>query len=145
MNHDTEHYESPHLMADGREKRSLHDHIAASLAALSTPGSNIAAFFSDPDIAISGSGLNELFTGPEAAKEGVEWVAGLGLQWKLRSVVSWMRGDIAWAQVRIDVTTEEGGNEVEVPYMMTGVFARIPGGWRWLYWGGSEPQNPPRV
>src|SRR6478736_3135284 len=32
-----------------------------------------------------------------------------------------------------------------VPYATTGVFGHGPDGWQWLYWGGAEPQETPRV
>jgi hypothetical protein len=32
-----------------------------------------------------------------------------------------------------------------VPYWTTGVFGLDGDGWRWLYWGGSEPQESAKV
>ena len=32
-----------------------------------------------------------------------------------------------------------------VPYWTTGVFGLESDGWRWLYWGGSEPQESAKV
>ena len=37
-----------------------------------------------------------------------------------------------------------GGDEL-VPYWTTGVFGLDGGAWRWLYWGGSEPQESAKV
>jgi hypothetical protein len=43
----------------------------------------------------------------EAVQNGMTWVTTLNIRWEPRLVVSWMRGDIAWAQIRIDGHTIE--------------------------------------
>ncbi|MFJ2684221.1 nuclear transport factor 2 family protein [Pseudomonas sp. NPDC087342] len=97
--------------------------------------------FADPDVAIAGSGLDENFMGAEAVQNGVTWVTTLNIRWESRLVVSWMRGDIAWAQIRIDGHTIENEKPTVVRYVATGIFQRKGDGWTWLYWGASEPQK----
>lgn len=138
-------YESPSMIVDDALRASLTAFIAKTLDAFSTPGSDAAAYFADPDIAISGSGLDEYFMGAEAAQNGITWVTTLGIRWEPRIVVAWMRGSIAWAQIRIDGHKVEKGAPAVVPYVATGIFQRIHGGWTWLYWGGAEPQKEARL
>ena len=57
----------------------------------------------------------------------------------------WRRGDLAWAQILGGVDVTESGGVVRVPYTTTGVFSLGADGWRWVYWGGAEPQESPRV
>lgn len=94
---------------------------------------------------IAGSGLDEYFIGPKAAQNGIAWVTTLGIRWEPKIVVSWMRGDMAWAQIRIDSHVRENGAPAVLPYVATGIFKRDGEGWTWLYWGGSEPQATPRL
>jgi len=138
-------YQSPSLITDPATRDSLNAFIAQTLHAYSTPGSNAASYFTDPDIVIAGSGLDEFFVGPEAAQGGISWVTTLGTRWEPKIIVSWMRGDLAWAQIRIDGHTQENGAPAVVPYVATGIFQRNRDGWTWLYWGGSEPQATPRL
>ncbi|MER7805453.1 nuclear transport factor 2 family protein [Streptomyces parvulus] len=138
-------YRSPSMISDTELGESLNTFIAQTLNALSTPGSNAPAFFADPDIAVSGSALGEHFMGIEAAQRGIALVAASDIQWEPRLVVSWMRGDIAWAQIRIDGHTVEDGTSVGVPYEVTGIFHRDEDRWTWLYWGGGEPQENSRL
>jgi hypothetical protein len=56
-------------------------------------------------------------------------------------VTVWRRGDVAWAQILASVRAADE----DVPYWTTAVFGRDGGSWRWLYWGGSEPQESPKV
>ena len=138
-------YQSPSMISDAATRESLNTFIARTLHALSTPDSGVAAYFADPDVVISGSGLDEYFIGPEKAQAGVRWVTTLGIRWEPRIVVSWMQGDIAWAQIRIDGHKMEDGAPAVVPYVATGIFRRNGDGWTWLYWGGAEPQKVPRL
>ncbi|MGE7990014.1 nuclear transport factor 2 family protein [Pseudomonas sp. NPDC089554] len=138
-------YQSPSMIADPATRESLNTFIADALQALSTPGSNITDYFADADVAIAGSGLDEYFMGRDAVHEGLTWVATLGIRWQPRLVVSWMRGDIAWAQIRIDGHKLEDDTPIVVPYVTTGVFQRTGDSWSWLYWGGGEPQQTPRL
>jgi SnoaL-like domain len=138
-------YTAPLMITDEATRESLNTFIARGLDKLSTPGSDVADTFSDPNIAIAGSGLDEYFMGPDEARSGMTWVSTLNLRWQPRVVVSWMCGDIAWAQIRMDVhKTKDAGTEI-VEYVMTGVFGRDGDGWSWLYWGGGEPQKEPKV
>lgn len=138
-------YQSPSMISDAEIRESLNTFISQTLQALSTPGSDVARYFADPDVVIAGSGLDEYFIGPEEAQKGVEWVTTLNIRWEPRIVVSWMRADIAWAQIRIDGHKMENGTPAIVQYVATGVFKRNGDGWTWLYWGGGEPQQEPRL
>jgi ketosteroid isomerase-like protein len=138
-------YQSPSMISDAATRESLNAFIAKVLQGFSTPGSNVAKYFADPDVAIAGSGLDEFFMGTEAVQNGVSWVTTLNIRWEPRLVVSWLRGDIAWAQIRIDGHTTENGEPTVVQYVATGVFQRKGDGWTWLYWGGGEPQKVARL
>lgn len=138
-------YSSPLTIVDASTRESLNNFIASGLDALSTPNSNVRDYFSDPNVAIAGSGLDEYFIGPEAARSGMTWVTTLNLRWEPRVIESWMHGDIAWAQVRMDVHKTEDDVTQIVQYVMTGVFQLKADGWVWLYWGGGEPQKDPKV
>lgn len=138
-------YQSPSLITDAATRESLNAFIAKVLEGLSTPGSDVAKYFADPDVAIAGSGLDEYFMGTEAVQHGVTWVSTLNIRWEPKRVVSWMRADIAWAQIRIDGHTIENGEPTVVQYVATGVFQRNGDSWAWLYWGGGEPQKVARL
>lgn len=138
-------YQSPSLITDAATRESLNAFIAKVLEGLSTPGSDVAKYFADPDVAIAGSGLDEYFMGTEAVQHGVTWVSTLNIRWEPKQVVSWMRADIAWAQIRIDGHTIENGEPTVVQYVATGVFQRNGDSWTWLYWGGGEPQKVARL
>lgn len=138
-------YQSPSMISEPLIRESLQIFIKQTLGAFSTPDSNASAYFSDPDIVISGSGLDEYFIGPEAAQSGIKWVTTLGIRWDPQLVVSWMHGDIAWAQIRINGHKMEDGVPAIIPYVATGIFRRSGESWTWLYWGGSEPQKEPRL
>jgi len=138
-------YQSPSMITNTATRESLNALIANVLQGFSTPGSDVAKYFADPDVAIAGSGLDEFFMGTEAVQNGVTWVSTLNIRWEPQLVVSWMRGDIAWAQIRIDGHTIENGEPTVVQYVATGVFQRTNDGWTWLYWGGGEPQKVARL
>lgn len=138
-------YQSPSMISDAATQASLNAFIARTLHALSTPESGIAAHFADPDIVITGPGLDECFIGPEMAQAGARWMTTLGIRWEPKIVLSWMQGDIAWTQIRIEGHKTERGAPAVVPYLSTGIFRRKTDGWTWLYWGGSELQKEPRM
>ena len=50
---------------------------------------------------------------------------------------------MAWAQIHGSVHVVRDGADEVVPYWTTAVFGLEDGRWRWLYWGGSEPQASP--
>ncbi|TPK65610.1 nuclear transport factor 2 family protein [Mesorhizobium sp. B2-4-19] len=137
-------YKSPSI-ADDQTKRALHELIARTLDAMSTPGSDASSYFSNPDIAVAGSGMDEFVFGPEEVRGLAELVSSWAMRWEPKMVVCWRRGDIAWAQIRIGVRKVENGAEVVVNYVATGVFALEQDAWSWLYWGGGEPQMQARV
>ena len=138
-------FESPSMISDVATQASLNAFIARTLHALSTPESGIAAYFADPDIMITGPGLDECFIGPEMAQTGARWMATLGIRWEPKIVMSWMQGDIAWTRIRIDGHKMERGAPGVIPYLVTGIFRRKTDGWTWLYWGGAEPQKESRL
>jgi hypothetical protein len=133
------------MVADQETRDEIVSLVEATYEALSTPDSAVGEFFSEPDIAVAGSGVGELFNGPEIASSAARVVASRGFTWKCDSVTLWRHGDVAWGQILSTVHVTHENSEEAVPYLTTGVFGRESGGWRWLYWGGSEPQNPPRV
>ena len=55
------------MVLDDEAEVSIRTLIEQTYTAMSTPGSNFADFFGADDIAIAGSGLDELWTGPESA------------------------------------------------------------------------------
>ena len=119
--------------------------IAETYAAMSSGEPGTSRFFDHPDIAIAGSGQGELVAGPETAAMMAEGVTGLGYRWAPDEVTVWVRGEFAWAQILGTVHVDTDGREEAVPYWTTGVFGRDKRGWTWRYWGGSEPQENPRV
>lgn len=112
---------------------------------MSTPGSAVDRIFDSPDVAVSGSGVGELFYGPEDVVSVARAVASRGFRWTPENVTLWRRGDVAWAQILGSVRVSSDDETEDVPYWTTGVFGFDDGRWRWLYWGGAEPQDPPRV
>jgi len=133
------------MVADEETRQSLLALIQTTYDALSTPGSDVASLFGAADIAIAGSGQGELWAGPEEVVGAATVVASWGFRWTAETTTVWRRGEVAWAQILGSVhVVRDGGDEV-VPYRTTGVFGLEATGWRWLYWGGSEPQDPARV
>jgi hypothetical protein len=112
---------------------------------LSTPGSEFTDLFCDPDLTIVGSGVGEVFAGPEAASRAGAGVATAGFAWDPGQITIWEHGDVAWAQILGSVTVKSDDGVEAVPYSTTAVFGRVADTWRWKYWGGSEPQDEPRV
>jgi hypothetical protein len=124
------------MLADDETRVAVEALVAATYAALSDPGSDVASLFSHPDIAVAGSGRDELFTGPEEVGAAAVRVSASGLRWTPRRTTVWCRGDVAWAQV---LGTVQRAGEEAVPYRTLGVFTREDDGWHWVSWGGSEP------
>jgi len=52
---------------------------------------------------------------------------------------------MAWARILGSVHVVREGSDEVVPYWTTAVFGREDDRWRWLYWGGAEPQESPKV
>ena len=132
-------------MADLETQRAVQGLIEATYEAMSTPGSDVADLFGAEDIAIAGSRQGELWTGPDQAVAAATVVSSRGLRWTPETTTVWRRGDVAWAQILGSVrVVRDGANEL-VPYWTTGVFGLEGGRWRWLYWGGSEPEESTKV
>ena len=133
------------MTADEGTTLAIHALVEKTYQAMSTPGSDVAELFGADDIAIAGSGQGELWTGPAEAVPAATAVSSWGLEWTPQHITVWRGGDVAWAQILGSVhVTREGANEV-VPYWTTGVFRLDGDRWRWAYWGGSEPQESPKV
>ena len=133
------------MIADENTRREIHALVEATYEAMSTPGSNVAEFFGADDIAIAGSGQGELWTGPESAVAAATVVSSWGFRWTPDTVTVWRQGDVAWAQILGSVVVGRDSTEELVPYWTTGVFGFEANRWRWLYWGGSEPQESAKV
>jgi len=133
------------VIADQKIRAAIVALVESTHRSLSTPGSKFDAIFDAPDIAIAGSGLGELFRGPEEVIALTTAAAARGLAWDADTITVWRRGDVAWAQILGTVAVVRHGAKEIVPYWTTGVFGLDDGRWRWLYWGGAEPQDPPRV
>lgn len=133
------------MVADEETRRAVQAVIELTYQAMSTPGSNVAEIFGARDIAIAGSGQGELWQGPEEAVAAATAVSSWGLKWKPETVTVWRRGEIAWAQILGSVHVVNDETDEVVPYWTTGVFGLEGGRWHWLYWGGSEPQESPKV
>lgn len=136
----------PAMLAEGQARSDILDLIRRTYRAMSTPGSDVAAIFGSQDMAIAGSGQGELWTGPEEAVGAATVVSSWGLAWDPGQVTVWRRQDVAWAQILGTVHVVREGVDEVVPYWTTGVFGLDDDGcWRWLYWGGSEPQESAKV
>ena len=133
------------MLADEDTRRQIQALIEATYEALSTPGSDVGELFGTDDIAIAGSGQGELWTGREPAVAAAGAVASLGFRWSPDTVTVWRHGDVAWAQILGSVIVGSDGADKPVPYWTTGVFRLESDRWRWVYWGGSEPQESPKV
>ena len=134
-----------HVLADEQTCREIKALVDATYEAMSTPGSNVAEIFAAGDIAIAGSGQGELWSGPDEVVAVATTVSSLGFRWSPEKVTVWRRGEIAWAQILGSVRVMRDDRDELVPYWTTGVFGRESGAWCWLYWGGSEPQESPKV
>lgn len=133
------------MVADEDTRRSIQDLIDATYEAMSTPGSDVASLFGAADIAIAGSGQDELWTGPDEVIGAATAVSSWGLRWTPGTTTVWRRGDVAWAQILGSVHVVREDTDEHVPYWTTGVFVHEAGRWQWVYWGGSEPQESAKV
>jgi hypothetical protein len=133
------------VLADEETRREITALVDATYEAMSTPGSSVAELFAAGDIAIAGSGQGELWSGPNDVSAVAAAVASRGFRWTPEQVTVWRRGEVAWAQILGSVRVLRDGRGELVPYSTTGVFGREGGAWHWLYWGGSEPQESPKV
>jgi hypothetical protein len=133
------------MPADEQTSREIRALVDATYDAMSTPGSNVADIFGAKEIAIAGSGQGELWSGPDKVVSTARVVSSLGFRWTADKVTVWRRDDVAWAQILGSVRVVREGLDEVVPYWTTGVFGHDDGHWRWLYWGGSEPQESPKV
>ena len=133
------------MLADAQTGREIRALIESTYEAMSTPGSNVAEIFGADEIAIAGSGQGELWTGPDEVVGAATVVSSWGFRWAAEQVTVWRRGEVAWAQILGSVRVVREGIDELVPYWTTGVFGLDEGEWRWLYWGGSEPQESAKV
>ena len=134
------------MIADEGTQQAVQALIESTYEAMSTPGSDVAALFGAADIAIAGSGQGELWTGPDDAVAAASVVSSWGLRWTAEKTTVWRRGEVAWAQVLGSVHVLREDVDEVVPYWTTAVFGLDEHDrWQWLYWGGSEPQESPRV
>ena len=133
------------MEADATTAAAIRALIERAYRAMSTPGDDVAGVFGHEDMAVAGSGQGELLYGPEQVIGVARMIASHGLTWVPEQVKVWSRDDVAWAQILGYVEVTEHGAVAQVPYWTTGVFGREADGWQWLYWGGAEPQENPRV
>jgi hypothetical protein len=133
------------MTADAETCQAIRDLVATTYEAMSTPGSDVADLFGAADIAISGSGQGELWSGPQEVVPAATVVSSWGLCWAPQMTTVWRRGDVAWAQILGTVTVVREDTDEVVPYWTVGVFGLEGDRWRWLYWGGSEPQEAAKV
>jgi hypothetical protein len=133
------------MLADEQTSREIRALVDATYEAMSTPGSNVSEIFGADEITIAGSGQGELWSGPDEVVAAATVVSSWGFRWTAETVTVWRRGEVAWAQVLGSVHVVRGGGDELVPYRTTGVFGLDGGAWRWLYWGGSEPQESAKV
>lgn len=133
------------MEADAQTSATIRGLVEQAYQAMSTPGGDVAGIFGNDDMTVAGSGQGELLYGPDVVIDVARMIAARGLSWVPEQVKVWSRDDVAWAQILGYVEVTENGSGTRVPYWTTGVFGREAGGWQWLYWGGSEPQENPRV
>ncbi len=133
------------MEADAETVAAIRTLVERAYRSMSTPGDDVDQVFGHQDMTVAGSGQGELLNGPEQVIHVARMIASSGKNWVPEHVRVWARGDVAWAQILGHVEVAEGGTESRVPYWTTGVFGREAQGWQWLYWGGSEPQENPRV
>ena len=133
------------MIADAETQQAVRELIERTYEAMSTPGSDVADLFGAADIAVVGSGRGEIWTGPEQAIGAATVVSSWGLRWTPETTTIWRRGEVAWAQILGSVHVVREGTDEVVPYITTAVFGLEDGRWRWLYWGGSEPQESAKV
>ena len=133
------------MRADSETRDAIVALVGETYRRMSTPGADPAALMSHPDFAVAGSGQGELAYAAEDVRGMADAVSSWAFTWTVDSMTVWQEGDVAWAQILGSVRTRRDGVDEVVPYTTTGVFARDDSGWHWRYWGGSEPQEHPRV
>ena len=133
------------MLADEQTSREIKALVDATYEAMSTPGSNVADIFNADEIAVAGSGQGELWSGPDQVIGVATVISSWSFRWTAEKVTVWRRDDVAWGQILGSVRVVREGLEEVVPYWTTGVFGRDNSRWRWLYWGGSEPQESAKV
>lgn len=133
------------MIADDETAASIQALVDETFERLSTPGSDFQDLFGTDVMAVAGSGQGEIFQGPEQAVQVGAVVASRGFHWTVGDVAVWRRGEVAWARIITSVHVTRDGVSEDVPYWTTGVFGLDGDRWRWLYWGGSEPQESPKV
>ena len=133
------------MLASADVRDTVEEIIRDTYSRLSTPRSQFTDLFCDPDLMIVGSGVDEVFAGPDIACRAGAGLATAGFDWNPGDITVWEHGDVVWAQIHGIVTVDGDDVPDSVPYFTTAVFAKVDGKWRWKYWGGSEPQEQPRV
>jgi hypothetical protein len=133
------------MEADAETSAAIRELVERTYEAMSTPGGDVAAAFAADDMTVAGSGQGELLYGPDQVIDVARAIASQGWPWVVEQVKVWLRGEVAWAQILGHVVVTTDGVTESVPYWTTGVFGREPHGWQWLYWGGAEPQEKPKV
>ena len=133
------------MLASEDVRSSVEAIIRDTYSRLSTPGSQFADLFCDPDLTIVGSGQGELFAGPDIACRAAAGLATAGFDWDPGDITVWEHGTVVWAQIHGTTTVNRDDGPESVPYFTTAVFGSVDGTWRWKFWGGSEPQEEPRV
>ena len=133
------------MRADAQTQAAIRQLVERTYLALSTPGSELGEVFGHADLAVAGSGIGELLHGPDEVVEAATAISAQGMSWVPEAVTVWRLGDVAWAQILGCVQKEHDDGEIRIPYWTTGVFGWVNGRWQWVYWGGSEPQETPRV
>ena len=135
------------MRADAETHEAIQQLVERTYRALSAPGSDLAEIFGNVDLAVAGSGLGELMHGPDEVVPVASAIAAQRMSWVPEQITVWRRGEIAWAQILgfVQRPRDNVRDATRVPYWTTGVFGVGKAGWEWLYWGGSEPQETPKV
>jgi hypothetical protein len=135
------------MRADLETCHAIEQLVERTYQALSAPGVDLAEIFGNGDVAVAGSGLGELMHGPDEVVPAASAIAAQCMSWVPERITVWRRGEVAWAQVLGYVQRPEddrvGGGRVA--YSTTAVFGVGGDGREWLYWGGSEPQETPKL
>lgn len=134
------------MRADVDTAEAIRRLVERTYAAMSAPGGDLAGIFGAKEITVAGSGQGELMHGPEQVVGVARAIATQGLLWVPVEVTVWRQSDVAWAQILGHVEKVGADGPEQVPYWTTGVFVVGPDDeWQWVYWGGAEPQEHPRV
>jgi ketosteroid isomerase-like protein len=112
---------------------ALLDHLAARRLEEA-----LAAFLPDPDAALYGSEVGEVFVGRAALRTFFTALfrRPTGPRFMLTDRHASVRGDVAWftAAARVAI-----GDQVFAPYRLSGVLEKRDGRWLWALFNGSEP------